>query len=175
MKSNRFSITRVSALLVASVLFCGGALAEKPEWAGGGKAQKHEQKHEQKEKAHKNEGAKREIQVGSYFVSQQRVAVRDTCGPSPGRSMPTRSGQEKQWLHASGSSQEMDGRPTVARRRCVLPRTTSRCDPPRCASAGIPLRPCGKRYFADRAGHKHGHRRHSGSWCAVIDASYLNQ
>lgn len=77
MKSNRFSVTRVSALLVASVLFRGRALAEKPEWAGGGKAQKYEQKHEQKEKAHKNEGAKREIQVGSYFVGQQRVAVRD--------------------------------------------------------------------------------------------------
>ncbi|UUZ71680.1 hypothetical protein LP415_22985 [Polaromonas sp. P1(28)-8] len=48
MKSLKLSLT----LLIATSLLCGGAWAEKPEWAGegGSKGQKHEKKIKKKEK-----------------------------------------------------------------------------------------------------------------------------
>jgi Ni/Co efflux regulator RcnB len=81
MKSLKFSLPRASALFLVTSLLCGGAFAEKPEWAGGGKGQKHgqkhEQKHEQEQSGSQSQGARTDIRVGAYFGDQQRLAVRD--------------------------------------------------------------------------------------------------
>src|SRR2546427_7994983 len=81
MKSLKFSLPRASALFLVTSLLCGVAFAEKPEWPGGGKGQKHgqkhEQKHEQEQREAKSQGTRTDIQVGAYFGDQQRVAVRD--------------------------------------------------------------------------------------------------
>ena len=87
---------RALAFLLAGLLATAGAMAEKPEWADGGKKYK-EGKHAQKEKRekkdkdgdhrgradrddhddHKERGERREdVRVGGYFREEQRIVVR---------------------------------------------------------------------------------------------------
>ncbi|MDP3799706.1 MAG: hypothetical protein Q8R06_21605 [Polaromonas sp.] len=83
MKSLKFSLT----LLLATSLLCGGAWAEKPEWAGGGggKGQKHERKNEQggngqitvQGSGQKTQVTRTEVRIGGFFAEPQRVAVRE--------------------------------------------------------------------------------------------------
>jgi Ni/Co efflux regulator RcnB len=74
---------RAAALLAAAFLFAAPAWAEKPEHAGKGKGDKHEQKagkHEQKQhdKAEKQAGKRerQEIKHGAYFRDEHRDYVR---------------------------------------------------------------------------------------------------
>lgn len=84
MKSLKFSLT----LLVATSLLCGGAWAEKPDWAGGGgggKGQKHERKNEQggngqitvQGSGQKTQVTRTEVRIGSFFAEPQRSSVRE--------------------------------------------------------------------------------------------------
>ena len=78
----------ITALLIA-LASAGPALAEKPEWAGQGKGDKHEQKEKYKEKykeekhkdkkdkKHKHDGHAANITVNNYFTDPQRVVVRN--------------------------------------------------------------------------------------------------
>jgi len=95
MKSLNFSFARAQTLLLAASLLCGGAMAEKPEWAGegGGKGQKHEKKNQKEGKGpgvvegtvqgtvqgsgQKNQVTRTEVRIGGFFADQQRVAVRE--------------------------------------------------------------------------------------------------
>lgn len=90
-------LARGLALLIAATVACSASLAEKPDWAGGGKngkGGKHEQseqgdrdrdgdrggKHEFKDKKGKKHGDSDEVRIGGYFGEQQRVAARDYYG-----------------------------------------------------------------------------------------------
>jgi len=84
MKSLKFSLT----LLVATSLLCGGAWAEKPDWAGGGgggKGQKHERKNEHGENGQvimqgsgqKTQVNRTEVRIGGFFAEPQRTSVRE--------------------------------------------------------------------------------------------------
>ena len=69
----------ITALFIAFASV-GPALAEKPEWAGQGKGDKHEQKEKHKadklkEEKHNYEGQVANITVNNYFTDTQRVAV----------------------------------------------------------------------------------------------------
>ena len=91
MKSLKFSLTCAQTLLLATSLLCGGAMAEKPEWAGegGGKGQKHEKKNQKEGKGsgvvegtvqgsgQKNQVIRAEVRIGGFFVEQQRASVRE--------------------------------------------------------------------------------------------------
>jgi Ni/Co efflux regulator RcnB len=87
-----FRITRWPVLLIALslALVSQPGLAEKPDWAGGGKADKH-QKHD-RDHLERREGVDRgtrqtpstvsvNIQIGGYFQEPQRVLVRDYYEP----------------------------------------------------------------------------------------------
>lgn len=99
--SPALSATRRLAFVAALALACTASLAEKPEWAGGGKddkgdkhGQKHEQKYEQKhEQKHggkhsepqmRNDGngqrPGRQVRVGGYFGEPQRVVINNYYG-----------------------------------------------------------------------------------------------
>ena len=77
----KFSQLRMLPLLLAVTLTAGAALAEKPEWAGQGKAGKQEQKQNSGGKKDKhNEQARQsspEVKIGAYFGEPQRVVVRE--------------------------------------------------------------------------------------------------
>lgn len=119
MKSLKLSLT----LLVATSLLCGGAWAEKPEWAGegGGKGQKHEKKNQKEGKGsgvvegtvqgsgQKNQVTRTEVRIGGFFAEPQRLAVREyyvgqakagRCPPGLAKKnngcMPP--GQAKKWV-----------------------------------------------------------------------------
>ncbi len=95
MKSLKISLTRAQTLLLATSLLCGGAWAEKPDWAGGGggggggKGQKHERKndHEGKGQAsyqgsgqpsgQKTQVTRTEVRIGGFFAEPQRSSVRE--------------------------------------------------------------------------------------------------
>lgn len=64
---------RALILAIASVLAAGPSLAEKPEWAGGGKEGKHQKKEKHGKK--QDEGPRQDIKIGAYFGDQQRQAV----------------------------------------------------------------------------------------------------
>ena len=88
--SKNLPIALTTALLIAFGSSCP-ALAEKPEWAGQGKGDKHEQKERYKEekqefkkdKRHKDkydhghDGQAANITVNNYFTDPQRVVVRN--------------------------------------------------------------------------------------------------
>lgn len=78
MRSSIFQSGRALAFVMAFVLACGTAGAEKPESAGKGQGSKHEQK----DKSAKQKGSQKtaEVKVGAYFVDQQRDAARDYYG-----------------------------------------------------------------------------------------------
>jgi Ni/Co efflux regulator RcnB len=87
--STALSTTRSLALMAALALACSAGLAEKPEWAGGGKGDKHEQKHEQKhggkhgDQMRHDGNAQRpgqQVRVGGYFGEPQRVVVNNYYG-----------------------------------------------------------------------------------------------
>ena len=60
---------RWASVLACTALLCGSALAAKPEWAGNGKKQKHEEA-----------SSTVEVRVGSYFEPRQRDAVTEYYG-----------------------------------------------------------------------------------------------
>ena len=77
-------------VLAAAATLAGPALAEKPEWAGGGKGkhEKHE-KHDKHDKHDKHQGkhaekrqgkheGRHDVRVGGYFSDQQRQVVHTT-------------------------------------------------------------------------------------------------
>lgn len=86
------------ALAVSLAMACTASLAEKPDWAGGGKGDKgskHEQKHDKKHgskyddrdmdrsASYQNDGhAQRpgQIRVGGYFGQPQRIVVNNYYG-----------------------------------------------------------------------------------------------
>lgn len=91
------NIVRGALLSIAATIACGASLADKPEWAGGGKSGKGG-KHEQLDRADRgndgDEGGKHggkgkkgdqgdrrdDIRVGGFFGDQQRVAAREYYG-----------------------------------------------------------------------------------------------
>lgn len=79
MKITEFKTGLVLGLLVAGLLATGGAMAEKPEWAGGTKPGKPGQSEKQarpgQSKQGKAQGAP--VQVGGYFGDTQRTVVRN--------------------------------------------------------------------------------------------------
>lgn len=66
------------AALLITALSTGTALAEKPEWAGQGKSDKHEQKEKGKKQKYKGETA--DVKVSTYFTEPQRTVIRDYYG-----------------------------------------------------------------------------------------------
>ncbi len=67
--------TCLLALVLAGLLPATGALAEKPEWAGGKDKQEH--KHKDKGEKHGNKGKHRdELKVGGYFNEDHRHRAR---------------------------------------------------------------------------------------------------
>ena len=92
-----FQRSRSFALLMAVTVACSASFADKPEWAGGGKGDKQEkyEKHERKQSErqdnvqfefdseNKESGKKhkdKRVEVGHYFVDQQRVVVNNYYG-----------------------------------------------------------------------------------------------
>lgn len=75
----------VQALILATLLVAGPALAEKPPWAGGDRGDKHEQKSERKKHHDREQGGSDsrqddrgdEVRGHAYFGDQQRVFVHD--------------------------------------------------------------------------------------------------
>ena len=74
MNSGVFQSGRALTFVMAFILACGTATAEKPEWAGKGQGSKHEQKDR---KAKQKSGKKTaEVKPGAYFADPQRDAAR---------------------------------------------------------------------------------------------------
>lgn len=115
--SKNLPVPLITALLIAFASV-GSAFAEKPEWAGQGKGDKHEQKEKYKEEKHEfkkdkkhkhdHDGQVANITVNNYFTDSQRVVVRNyysqqysegRCPPGlakkNNRCMPP--GQAKKW------------------------------------------------------------------------------
>src|SRR5690348_11324565 len=72
---------RLLATALAFTLASAPVLADKPDWAGGGKGGKHE-KHkghddDKHEKHGKRNDERRDARVGGYFVERDRVVVRE--------------------------------------------------------------------------------------------------
>ena len=81
MDLNKFSRIRILPLALMAALAVGPVFAEKPEGAGQGKGNKHEQK--EKGGGKKNEESRQvpaEVKVGGYFGEPQRIAVREYYG-----------------------------------------------------------------------------------------------
>ncbi|HZY20417.1 MAG TPA: hypothetical protein VFE82_18245 [Ramlibacter sp.] len=72
---------RVLGGLLACTITAVPALAEKPEWAGGGKG--HGKKHEDGGK-HEAKGGRHEVRVGAYFSDHDREAARASYGQRDG-------------------------------------------------------------------------------------------
>lgn len=74
----------VIASMLITILSATTALAEKPEWSGQGKNDKHEQKEKNKEKnkekKQKYEGETADVRVSTYFTDSQRTVVRNYYG-----------------------------------------------------------------------------------------------
>lgn len=74
----------VIASMLITILSATTALAEKPEWAGQGKNDKHEQKEKNKEKnkekKQKYEGETADVRVSTYFTDSQRTVIRNYYG-----------------------------------------------------------------------------------------------
>ncbi len=81
MNLNKFSHSRILPIVLMAMLAAGTAFAEKPEWAGQGKAGKQEQKERGVGKKDKqDQSTQAEVRVGGYFGDQQRVVVREYYG-----------------------------------------------------------------------------------------------
>lgn len=63
------------ALLLAGLLATTGALAEKPDWAGGGKPDKSQQNAMQERQGNETQGKGDKGKVGGHFRDEQRTAV----------------------------------------------------------------------------------------------------
>jgi Ni/Co efflux regulator RcnB len=83
-----FTTSLIAACLIA-FSSVGSALAEKPDWAGQGKKDKHEQKEKHKDKkdkknkyenVHTHQGDAVNITVSNYFTDPQRLVIRDYYG-----------------------------------------------------------------------------------------------
>ncbi len=78
MQSNIIRTSHALALIFAGILATAPAFAEKPSWAGGGKAGKQEQKRENPNKGNassdKNTGS---LSVSLHFGEQQRTIAND--------------------------------------------------------------------------------------------------
>lgn len=136
MSSPRRKTKRIVALVIAGLLACtGNAFADKPSWAGGKKAEKHEkkEKHErhdeyeyEREDHHGRGGHGPEVHV--YFGDHHRTAVREYyheqyrsghCPPGLAKKkngcMPP--GQAKKWMRGRPLPREVifyDVAPEVA-------------------------------------------------------------
>lgn len=86
--------SRGIALMLACVLACSTAFAEKPEWAGGGKGDKGNKGHKSEMYDDHGQGGKKggkhkggdndrggDVRVGAYFGSNQRVVLQQYYGP----------------------------------------------------------------------------------------------
>lgn len=81
MKNAQIKTGRALALLLAGLLATAGAMAEKPEWAGGGKHDKAHQKQEKQEKQqHKNPAQGNPDRDQKHFRDDQRQAVSNYYG-----------------------------------------------------------------------------------------------
>lgn len=73
-----FRFKRGMALALATTLMCGASWAEKPEWAGKGKPDKHE-KAQRGHGPSGDKGAQRnvavDVRIGGYFADPQRSAA----------------------------------------------------------------------------------------------------
>lgn len=98
-KASLLQRSRSFALLLAVTAACSTSFAEKPEWANGGKWDKHEEKHKHKDsKKHdkvRNDGYReqapqgrtpsnnnrpKQVTVGDYFGNPQRVVIKNYYG-----------------------------------------------------------------------------------------------
>lgn len=113
MNLNKLLRMRILPVVLMAALAAGTAFAEKPEWAGQGKAGKQEQKERgvgKKDKQDKQDQSTQvEVRVGGYFGDQQRVVVREYYGKQyrAGRCPPGLAkknngcmppGQAKKWV-----------------------------------------------------------------------------
>ena len=80
---NNLHLSVIASMLI-TILSATTALAEKPEWAGQGKNDKHEQKEKNKEKnkekKQKYEGETADVRVSTYFTDSQRTVIRNYYG-----------------------------------------------------------------------------------------------
>ena len=151
-----FALThRTLALLVAATFACGGALAEKPEGAGGGKhqdkqekkfekevekGQKHEAKAEQKQAKREAKRVREDIKVGTYFNDQHRTYVREyyTQHYGNGRGCPPGLAKKNNGCLPPGQVRYVVGQP--------LPRGVSWYAVPQPVTVQLPPAPYGYRY-----------------------------
>ncbi|MDP2442190.1 hypothetical protein [Rhodoferax sp.] len=80
MKTTQIKTSRTLALLLAGLLATAGAIAEKPDFAGGGKhfEEKKTQAPERKVKEHRSSESTQQrdnVKVGGYFREEQRTAA----------------------------------------------------------------------------------------------------
>jgi Ni/Co efflux regulator RcnB len=76
MKHNPIYGVRLLALLAAGLLVSAGAMAEKPDWAGGGKNGKHKQNQSNENREHREEPSKGRQERGDrYFHDEQRTVI----------------------------------------------------------------------------------------------------
>lgn len=79
MKYTQIKTGRVLALLLSGLLATAGALAEKPEWAGGGKHGKPQQQQQQQQRQESPSQASPDRASG-HFRDDQRTAVSNYYG-----------------------------------------------------------------------------------------------
>ncbi len=80
--------SRGLALMLACALTCGTVLAEKPEWAGGGKGGKGGKHGQSEQREDHGQGMNQpgkaqsggDVRVGAYFGEQQRMAANNYYG-----------------------------------------------------------------------------------------------
>ena len=72
------SVARLSVLMIAAAALVSPALADKPDWAGGGRGNKHERKSERPENAHRGFDARSRERVHAYYAREMK---RGHCPP----------------------------------------------------------------------------------------------
>ncbi|MHB8950714.1 MAG: hypothetical protein ACYC4S_16920, partial [Rhodoferax sp.] len=79
MKKTQIKTGRALALLLAGLLATAGAMAEKPEWAGGGKHGKAQQQ-QQKQQHQESSSQAGPDRASGHFRDEQRTLVRNYYG-----------------------------------------------------------------------------------------------
>jgi Ni/Co efflux regulator RcnB len=75
MKTTQIKTGRTLALLLAGLLVTAGAMAEKPDFAGGGKNGKAKHNQVQEHQEDESKSKDRQVKVGGYFQDEQRTAA----------------------------------------------------------------------------------------------------
>lgn len=134
------STSRLCALALAALFASGSALADKPEWAGGGKNDRHERKDQRDGRDDDRRNDRRGDSVEFHFRDDNRRLVNDYYGQQ------FRSGHCPPGLAKKNNGCMPPGQAKKWRRGYALPHDVRYYDLPRDLVVRLPPPPQGHRY-----------------------------